>query len=147
MTDASSRYAAAVRKGLGPQVQAVEAARARLSDHINQMDREVRIQVRSSVQNTTWKVLVAAMGIGAAIFARQGMTTLWKAVIKTDPPDNPADPDTSWPEALGWTVATGVGVGVFRLLANRGAAAGWTKAVGELPPPLRKGDPQVKGVA
>jgi hypothetical protein len=50
----------------------------------------------------------------------------------------PADPATSWGEAIAWTAATGLVVGVARMLASRGAAAGWQKATGTLPPGLQE---------
>lgn len=136
----STTQPAAQRKGLEAQVAAVRAARERLGQDIDLLDAEVRTKVRKTVQDTLWKAVVTAAGIGAAIGARKGLAAAWKAGVKTDPPANPADPDTTWPEAIGWTIATGVAVGVARLLANRGAAAGWRRTVGELPPPLRKGD-------
>lgn len=131
---------AARAKGLQEETAAVRAARERLGEDIDLFDNEVRIKVRESVQDNLWKVIVTLGGIAAAVAARKGLAAAWRAGVSTDPPSNPADPDTTWPEALGFTVATGIAVGIARLLVNRGAAAGWRRTVGELPPPLRKGD-------
>lgn len=46
--------------------------------------------------------------------------------------------DTGWGEAIAWTAATGVAIGVARLVAARAAAADWQRATGELPPGLEE---------
>ena len=63
---------------------------------------------------------------------------MWTKARKTTPPTNPAARDTQWSEALAWTIATSIGVGIARLVATRGAAAGWEKATGALPPGLEE---------
>jgi hypothetical protein len=70
----------------------------------------------------------------AGLVTRQVMTSTWKAVAGREPPENPADRRTSWPEALTWAVAVGVGVGVARLVATRASAAVWEAATHEPPP-------------
>lgn len=78
--------------------------------------------------------------MGTAVVAGMAVRTLlkvgWRAIRAEDPPLNPAAPSTDWSEALSWTVAIGVAVGVGRLVARRGAAAGWKKATGDYPPGL-----------
>ena len=44
----------------------------------------------------------------------------------------------SWPEAVGWAVASGAFVGVARLLATRKAAAYYTRSAGHPPKGLQK---------
>ncbi len=80
-------------------------------------------------------------GIIAGVAARKVIVASWKAAKKTDPPTNPAARDTQWGEALIWTIATSIGVGIARLIATRGAAAGWEKATGGLPPGLQEVSP------
>ena len=48
-------------------------------------------------------------------------------------PGNPATDDTSWGEAVAWAVVSGVGVGVARLLAQRGVALAFEKKRGSIP--------------
>ncbi|HSK24494.1 MAG TPA: DUF4235 domain-containing protein [Egicoccus sp.] len=88
------------------------------------------------MKSASWKAFATLASIGAAIAARKAATSLWQRQVGDDPPVNPADPKTDWTEALGWTVATGVLVGVARLFARRGAAALWEKVEGSLPPEL-----------
>jgi hypothetical protein len=85
-----------------------------------------------------WRVVGAASGIAAAAVTRHALTSAWRAGKHDDPPANPASSSTSWPDAVLWAVATGVALGVARLVALRGAAAGWRKATGALPPGLEE---------
>jgi hypothetical protein len=88
------------------------------------------------VKDQLWKAAVTLAAVGAGIAARNAATAAWTRRTGHEPPANPADPATGWGEAIGWTVATGVLVGVARLIARRGAAAAWAKLDGELPPGL-----------
>ncbi|HUG39007.1 MAG TPA: DUF4235 domain-containing protein [Longimicrobiales bacterium] len=49
------------------------------------------------------------------------------------PPENPAARSVDWSEAIAWTVATGVVVGLMRPVAERSAATGWRKVKGRYP--------------
>ncbi len=81
-----------------------------------------------------WKFLTLACGTAAGLAADRVLTAVWERCASRDAPTNPADRSTSWPTALSWAVATGVGVGVARLVANRAAAAVWEVATDEAPP-------------
>jgi hypothetical protein len=126
----------AALNGLAPHVAAVEAARERLGEDLDQLTYEVRAQVDQTMQKTLWKALATGAAIVAGIAIRKLLEAGWQKARHTDPPANPAAPGTTWGEALGWTVASGIGVGLARLIAQRGAAAGWRKATGALPPGL-----------
>lgn len=126
----------AAANGLAPQIAAVEAARERLGRDLDQLNVEVRAQWGQTMEKTTWKLVGTGSAILASILVRNVMMSLWRSIVKTDPPNNPAQPGTAWGEALAWTAATGVGVGIARMLASRGAAAGWQRATGALPPGL-----------
>jgi hypothetical protein len=41
---------------------------------------------------------------------------------------------SGWTEALAWTAASALAVGLTQLLAKRGAAIGWEYATGKHPP-------------
>jgi hypothetical protein len=83
-----------------------------------------------------WKVFGLAAATGATIAARKLLETGWRAATGTTPPKNPEHPDVTFGEALGWAIASGVTVGVARMLATRRAAAYWRRSTGRLPPGL-----------
>lgn len=80
-----------------------------------------------------WKVLAGASGALAGLTTQRLLGWLWRSVRSASPPPA-ADRRSSWPDALSWAVATGVGVGVARLLAIRTAAVVWEATVHEVPP-------------
>lgn len=124
--------------GLAPQQAAVLAARERLARDLDVLNVEVRSEMGSSMEKTVWKLAATGAAVIAGIAVRNVMMTAWKSITKQAPPTNPADPATSWGEALGWTAVTGLAVGVARMVASRGAAAGWQRATGSLPPGLQE---------
>lgn len=58
----------------------------------------------------------------------------WRVAMDGDPPADPGARSVRWRDAILWTVATSVVIGLGRLLARRGAAAGWHAVTGEDPP-------------
>lgn len=87
-------------------------------------------------EDNMWKLVAMGATVGASILIRKGMEEAWRVINKEDPPENPASPDTQWREALIWTAAMGLTVGIARLLAERAAAEGWRKYKGHLPKDL-----------
>lgn len=85
-----------------------------------------------------WKILGTGAAIGAAVVARKLVTSGWTAATGKEPPTNPENPEVSWPEAVGWAVASGAAVGVARLLATRKAAAYYAKSAGHPPNSLQE---------
>jgi len=122
--------------GIADPAAARDAARDALARDLEQLTVEVRTQMGQTVDKTVWKVGATLAAVVAGIVTRQGLTAIWKAARKSDPPTNPANPGTQWSEAIAWTIASGIAVGVGRLLATRGAAAGWRRYTGALPPGL-----------
>lgn len=120
--------------GLAPYVTDVQRARARLGRSLDELNDEVRAQIGQSMEKATFKVAVGAATVAAALAARKALALVWKKARNDGPPPNPGSPGTAWGEALTWTLATAVGAGIAKLLAERGATAGWRKAVGSLPP-------------
>jgi hypothetical protein len=88
-----------------------------------------------------WTVWSSLAGIAAGMATRTLIQKAWTARTGDDPPSNPADPDVAWPQALAWSAALGVGVGVARTIGQRGAAKAWTEATGELPPGFGEASP------
>lgn len=82
---------------------------------------------------TAWNLVALASAALAGIAVRNLLEGGWELVKHDEPPENPAARSVDWGEALAWTVASGVAVGVGRLLAKRGAAAGWKKVKGHYP--------------
>lgn len=93
----------------------------------------------SGAAKTAWKIVALASGLLAAKQARKALEVAWKKTVGGDPPTNPASPVTTWGEALLWAAVSGVAVQTARLVAQRGAAAGWKRATGALPPGLEEG--------
>jgi len=86
------------------------------------------------VARLTWKLAGLAAAIPAGILARKVLDATWKKTVNDNPPANPAAPGTTWPEALAWSAASGIAVGVFRMIAQRGAVATWRTFTGSTPP-------------
>lgn len=85
-------------------------------------------------QQRLWKLWSTLAGVGAGVATRMLLQKAWTSRTGQEPPANPADPQVTWPQALTWSAALGVGVGVARTVAARGAARAWSEATGELPP-------------
>lgn len=83
-----------------------------------------------------WKLVSAGSGLLAGLIVRQSLNLVWAKLPSTahEPPLNPADRRIGWGEALSWSIATGVGVGVARVVGDRLAASTWELATGEPPP-------------
>jgi hypothetical protein len=81
-----------------------------------------------------WKAVTVGVGAVVGLFTQRLLEVLWKAARGSTPPKVLADRRSPWPDAVSWAVATGVGVGVARLLALRTAAAVWEATIHEPPP-------------
>ena len=87
------------------------------------------------------------IGIGTGIAVRKvsekALAKVWMRTKHSSPPADPASPGTPWPEALSYAVASGVAIGVARLVATKGAATAKVKLTGKTPEgmegPGRKG--------
>lgn len=119
------------------EVQAVHNARERLGRDLDQLNVEVRAQMGETAEKLSWQLLTTVAAVGAAMVVRKVLTASWSSLRATEPPTNPADPTTQWGEAIAWTAATGLVVGIARMVATRGAAGAWTRAMGTRPPGLR----------
>ena len=80
-----------------------------------------------------WKAISYGAGALAGFATQRVLEKLWRGSRHASPPIA-ADRGSSWIEALSWAVATGVGIGVARLLAIRTAAVVWEAATHEPPP-------------
>jgi hypothetical protein len=80
-----------------------------------------------------WRLFGTLTGLAAGAAARSVLRKGWVKSRGSDPPTNPAAPGVTWGDALGWTLASAVALGVARLVAQRGAAEAWRAATGSYP--------------
>jgi hypothetical protein len=85
----------------------------------------------------TWTLFGLAATLGATMAARKAMTATWKLSTGKKPPSNPEHPDVSMGEAVAWAIASGVAVGLARMLASRKAADYYRRSTGHLPANLQ----------
>ena len=92
------------------------------------------------IQTGRDRIVWGTLGLGTAaltaMLARQAMQGGWRALRTDEPPDNPISRDTTWGDALLWTVAMAIGAGVTRLVVERLAAQVWHHQTGRKPPGL-----------
>lgn len=84
-----------------------------------------------------WKVVSTITGMLGALLARKLIRAAYGAIRNDAAPDTPFDPTNarfSWPDALLWAAAAGIGLGVAKVLSARVAAMGWEAATGTVPP-------------
>jgi hypothetical protein len=72
-------------------------------------------------------------GVAVRKISDKALDKAWRKTKHSAPPADPASPGTPWGEALSWAVASGVAVGVARLVATRGMASAKLKLTGEPP--------------
>jgi hypothetical protein len=83
-----------------------------------------------------WSAFALLATLAATMVARKAMSTSWKVATGKEPPANPAHPDVSMAEAVAWASASGIVVGLARMLASRTAADYTRRSTGTLPPNL-----------
>lgn len=84
-----------------------------------------------------WKVLATGSALVAGIAAKKILETAWEKSTGKTPPRNPESPETTWAEAAGWAVLSGVVYGLARLVATRQAAKYYRRSTGHLPKGLQ----------
>jgi hypothetical protein len=94
----------------------------------------------ASDSSKVWTVFSLVAGLGAAALTRKLLDRSWQVAAGKKPPENPADPDVSFGEAVLWASLTGAVVALARMIAQRRAASYYARSTGHLPPGLRKGD-------
>jgi uncharacterized protein DUF4235 len=134
VTPPGTSRARADADGLADRVAAVRAARAQLGRDLDQLDTEVRAQMSKTSERLLWNLVGTGIALLSGVLVRKVIVALWNRFTDHEPPTNPGAPDTSWGEALGFALASGAAVGVARVVAARGATAGWQKVMGTLPP-------------
>ena len=74
-------------------------------------------------RRTRWLLTTGLAAGAAALATKLALPRLWHAATGEDPPMDPTNLDTTWREALTWTVAASLVSGVAGLVARRQAAA------------------------
>lgn len=78
----------------------------------------------SGTNKFTARLYTGVIGAVTTIVAQRVMALAWKAVTGKEPP-SATHPQTSTGLAVSWVVASGIGVGVAQLFAQRFAARMW----------------------
>lgn len=84
-------------------------------------------------EERAWDAVSLAAAAVAGIAVRRLLEAGWQQWREEEAPKNPAARSVDWHDALTWTIASGVAVGVARLLARRGLAEGWRRVRGDYP--------------
>jgi hypothetical protein len=84
-----------------------------------------------------WKASSLAAGTLAGVATERLLGLIWTRMSGNQPPLQ-ADRRISWPTAVSWAAATGVGVAVARLVANRSAAVVWERVTDDAPPDVAR---------
>ena len=85
-----------------------------------------------------WKVMATGSALVAGIAAKKVLEVAWEKSTGKAPPRNPESPETTWVEAVGWAVLSGVVYALARLVATRQAAGYWKRSTGHLPEGLEE---------
>ena len=86
-------------------------------------------------KDLAWTLVASGSAFALGAAARWAMKEGWQRTTGEAPPENPAAPQVTWGKALAWAAASTAVVAVSRLVARRGAAAGWERMAGS-PAPL-----------
>ncbi|MDT0499925.1 MULTISPECIES: DUF4235 domain-containing protein [unclassified Halomonas] len=70
-------------------------------------------------QDTLWSLAGSAAAVAASMMARKAADKAYQKEVGDTPPANPDEPDVEWRQALLWGAATGVLVGVARVVGRR----------------------------
>lgn len=74
-----------------------------------------------------WQLVSLGSAVLAAVVVRGGIKAAWKVTRDDDPPLNPLRQDSTWTDAVLFSVATGLTVGLARLGARAAADYAWAK--------------------
>jgi hypothetical protein len=86
-----------------------------------------------------WTLVSAAVGLLGAMVVKRLMRAAYELVRRDPDAPSPFDPTVagfSWPNALAWAAAAGIGLGAAKVISARVAVAGWEAATHSPPPGL-----------
>jgi hypothetical protein len=88
-----------------------------------------------------WELESSIIGSVGGLIATKLIRAAYRATRQDKSPDAVFDPTSarfSWPDALVWAAAAGVGLGIAKVLSARVAAVGWEVATGTPPPGMEE---------
>jgi len=77
-----------------------------------------------------FKLVAWAVAIPVGRLVSLGIARLWITARPDNPPVDPKQVDTGWPDALIWSALTGVGAAAAQLLTTKGADTVWRALTG-----------------
>jgi hypothetical protein len=89
---------------------------------------------RKTKQKAAWIAVGAGSAMVASSIVERSLAAGWRATTRKNPPATLDARKTGWGEALMWTAASALALGLTQVLARRGAALGWEYATGKYPP-------------
>jgi hypothetical protein len=90
---------------------------------------------RRAERKVVWMIVGAGAAMLASTHVEPSLSSGWTAETSNYPPARPESPlKTGWSEAIAWTAASALAIGLSQVLAKRGAALGWEYATGKNPP-------------
>jgi Protein of unknown function (DUF4235) len=84
-----------------------------------------------------WKLVSTVSGMIGAMVAQKVIRAAYRSTRTDKSPTEVFDPTSarfSWPDAVVWAAAAGVGLGIAKVVSARVAAFSWEVATGTLPP-------------
>jgi hypothetical protein len=90
------------------------------------------------------KLIGIATGVAVRKASMVVLDKVWRKTKHTEPPADPASPGTPWAEALSWAAASGIAVGVGRLVTTKGVATAKMKLTGKAPEGMEGPSPAPK---
>ncbi len=83
----------------------------------------------------TWKLVSTIIGMLGTLLAKKVIRSAYRAIRKDEPATafDPTSDRFSWPNALLWAVAAGIGLVIAKMVGDRLAAIGWKAATGTAP--------------
>ncbi len=84
-----------------------------------------------------WRLVSTLTGMLGGLLARKLIRATYRAIRKDTAPVTPFDPTRpgfSWPDALLWAAAAGIGLAIAKMTSARLAALGWKAVTGTAPP-------------
>ncbi len=88
------------------------------------------------------KLIYRAIGMAFAMpvsyAVRRALRATWRQTRGAEPPARPGAPGTNWREAVILAAASGAGIAVGEIIANRGATRAYQTLTGHNPPEPKK---------
>lgn len=139
MTDSNlSPYEAVGPKAtdLAPYVQAVDNQRERLIQSIAEFDSESRQELLRLAEKGAWFVFSGIAVAGAGYVASTLLKRTFGPRFNQVPVSQPVVAPVAGPslaQTIGWTLVSGVGIGLATVLARKGATKTWVALTGAEP--------------